>query len=159
MFFSYSISVILLSLSMYGIWCALHDIWKWWLALPLGAMPTGSFLVVVRNLDGETEELLRFLGKEIEEKGMDWDLVVVVTGLNELPFGFVERLLGDGDRVQVMLSPTGHQVIDEAIGLCQGKVVHILDLCHRISHEEFMAAVCALLGQERQEVAVRRMLE
>jgi len=159
LFFSYSISVILLSLSMYGIWCALQDIWKWWLTLPLGAMPTGSFLVLVSNLDGETEELLRFLGKEIEEKGMDWDLVVVVTSSNELPLGFVERLLGDGDRVQVMLSSTSRQVIDEAIGLCQGKVVHILDLCHRISREEFMVTVCALLGQERHEVAVRRMLE
>lgn len=144
---------------MYGIWCALQDIWKWWLTLPLGAMPTGSFLVLVSNLDGETEELLRFLGKEIEEKGMDWDLVVVVTSSNELPLGFVERLLGDGDRVQVMLSSTSRQVIDEAIGLCQGKVVHILDLCHRISREEFMVTVCALLGQERHEVAVRRMLE
>lgn len=159
MFFSYTVSVVLLSLSMYGLWCALQDIWKWWLERPLTAMPSHSFLVVVKNLDAEREELLRSLIKIIDEKGMDWDVVVVVTGADDLPLGFVERLLGDGDRIQVMLSFGSQQAMQEAIFLCRGKVVHILDLCNRISGEEFMVVLCSLLGVESHEGIGRLMMK
>lgn len=159
MFFSYTVSVILLSLSMYGIWCFFQDLWKWWLERPLESMPTCSFLVVIRTLDGQTEELLRFFADEMERKNIDWDIVVVVASYNDLPVTFLEGLLSDTDKIQVMINPNGHQAVSEALGLCRGKVVHILDLCNRLSIDEFMVTVCALLRQESHEVVVRRMME
>lgn len=157
MFFSYTMSVMLLSLSMYGMCCFLHDIWKWWLEPRLVPMPSCSFLVVVRNLDGEIEDLFRYLAREIESTELDCDIVAVDVSSNDFTTAILERLASDIDIMKVVVMPAGQRPIGEAIALCRGKVVHVLDLSNRMSAEDFMITVCALLRLDRHEVNIRRM--
>jgi len=159
LFFTYTASVILLSLSMYGIWCFLHDTWKWWLEPRLVPVPSCSFLVVVKNLDEEIEDLLRFLARKIEHAEIDRDIVVVDVSSNDLTAAILERLASRIDTITVLVRPAGQQAISEAIPLCRGAVVHVLDLSNRMTTEDFMVTVCALLRQDSRDVMVRRMPE
>lgn len=157
MFFSYTMSVILLSLSMYGIWCFLHDSWKWWLEPHLVPLPSSSFLIVVRNLDGEVEDLFRYLAGKIESSEMDCDIVVVDVSSSDFTAAILERLAYDIDIISVINIPSGQRAIGESIALCRGKIVHVLDLSNRMSTEEFMVTVSALLRHDQHEAVVRRV--
>lgn len=159
MFFSYTMSVVLLSLSMYGVWCFFHDLWKWWLEPHLVKLPSFSFLVVVNNLDGEIEDLLRFLARKIENAEIDSDIVVVDVSSNDFTSAIIERLASGSEIMQVVVRPAGQRAISEAVSLCRGKVVHVLDLTNRLSTEDFMVTVCAVLRQDGRDVMVRRLSE
>ncbi|MBP2628696.1 MAG: hypothetical protein H6Q68_3407 [Firmicutes bacterium] len=158
MFFTYTMSVILLSLSMYGVWCFLQDIWKWWLEPRLVSVPSCSFLVIVKNLDGEVEDLFRFLARKIQNAEIESDIVVVDVSSDDFTALILDRLASDIDIIQVVARPAGQRAISEAIALCRGTVVHVLDLSNRMSTEDFMVTVCALLRQDSHEVMVRRVL-
>lgn len=157
MFFSYTMSVILLSLAMYGIWCFLHDSWKWWLEPHVVPMPSCSFLIVVRNLDGEVEDLFRYLAGKIESSEMDSDIVVVDVSSNDFTATILERLAYDIDSITVTKISNGQRAIGDSIALCRGKVVHVLDLSNRMTTEEFMVTVSALLQRDLHETVVRRV--
>ena len=159
MFFSYTLSVILLSFSIYGAWCFLHDLWKWWLEPHLVPRPSCSFLVVVKNLDEDIEDLIGYLARAIEYAEVDWDIVVVDISSNDFTLGILERLVRNSEIIKVVVSPAGQRAIGEAVPLCRGKVVHVLDLSNRMSTEDFMMVVCSLLRPDRDEVMVRRMLK
>lgn len=159
MFFSYTLSVILLSFSIYGVWCFFHDLWKWWLEPRLVPRPSCSFLVVVKNLDGDIEDLLGYLARAIEYAEVDWDIVVVDVSSNDFTLEILERLVRNSEIIKVVVLPAGQRAIGEAVPLCRGKVVHVLDLSNRMSTEDFMAVVCSLLRQDCDEVLVRRMMK
>ena len=156
MFFTYTMSVVLLSLSMYGVWCFMHDSWKWWLEPRLMPVPSCSFLVVVKNLDEEVEDLFRFLARKIEHAEIDSDIVVVDVSSNRFTAQILEKLACDIEIIEVVERPAGPRAISEAIALCRGKVVHVLDLSNRMSTEDFMVTVCALLRQDSHDIRVRR---
>jgi len=149
-------SVVLLSLSMYGVWCFIHDSWKWWLEPRLMPVPSSSFLVVVKNLDEEVEDLFRFLARKIEHAEIDSDIVVVDVSSNNFTAQILEKLASDIEIIEVLVRPAGTRAISEAIPLCRGKVVHVLDLSNRMSSEDFMVTVCALLRQDSHDIRVRR---
>jgi len=152
LFFTYTMSVVLLSLSIYGVWCFAHDLWKWWLEPRLVSVPNFSFLVVVNNLDGEIEDLLRFLAGKIEHAELESDIVVVDVSSSDYTAAILERLAIDIDNMQVVVRPAGQRAVSEAMALCRGTVVHVLDLSNRMSTEDFMITVCALLRQNRHGV-------
>ncbi|HEY3425094.1 MAG TPA: hypothetical protein VGL27_09880, partial [Negativicutes bacterium] len=77
MVISYTASVIMLSLAMYGLWCFLHDLWDWFLDPRLSKLPSTSFLIVVKNREQEIEDMLRYLVREIEATVVPCDVVVV----------------------------------------------------------------------------------
>jgi len=156
LFFSYTLSVVLLSLSIYGACCFLHDVWKWWLEPRLVPRPSCSFLVVVKNLDGDIEDLLRYLASAIEYAEVDWDIVVVDISSNDFTPAILERLVSENEIIKVVVLPAGQRAIGEAIPLCRGKVVHVLDLSNRMSTEEFMVSVCGLLRPDRGDMMIRR---
>lgn len=156
MFFSYTMSVILLSLAMYGVWCFLHDGWKWWLEPRLVTVPSCSFLVVLRNMDGDVEDLFRYLMWKIENSEIDCDIVVLDVSSDDLTAAILERLASESEILSVVVMPAGQRALGDALALCRGKVIHVLDLSHRMNTEEFMVTVCALLG-DRHEVLVRRV--
>lgn len=157
MFFSYTLSVLLLSFSIYGAWCFIHDLWKWWLEPKLVPRPSGSFLVVVRNLDGDIEDLLRYLARAIAYAEVDWDIVVVDVSSNDFTPVILERLATDNECIQVMVLAAGQRALGEAIPLCRGQVVHVLDLSNRLTTEDFMMAVCGLLRQDSGAGLIRRV--
>jgi hypothetical protein len=157
LFFSYTMSVILLSLSMYGIWCFLHDVWQWWLEPHFASRPSCSFLVVVKNLDGEIEDVFRYLTREIEHAEIDCDIVVVDVSCNDFTSAVLERVENDSDVIKVVTMPAGKRAIGEAMALCRGSVVHVMDLSNRMSVEEFMVTVRTLLRQGSHEVIIRKV--
>jgi hypothetical protein len=148
LFFSYTLSVMLLSLSIYGAWCFVHDLWKWWLEPKLVPKPSCSFLVVVKNLDGDIEDLLGYLARAIEYAEVDWDIVVADVSSDDFTPAILERLVSQSEFIKVVVLPVGQGAIGEAIPLCRGKIVHVLDLSNRMSTEEFMIAVYGLLRQD-----------
>lgn len=157
MFFSYTMSVILLSLAMYGMWCFLHDSWKWWLEPRLVPTPSCSFLIVVKNLDEEIEELLRFLAKKIENSDINGDIVVVDVSSDDFTTAILEKLAHDIEIITVVVRTAGQRVVSDGMSLCRGQVVHVLDLSNRLNAEDFMITVCALLRQDGHDVLVRRL--
>jgi cellulose synthase/poly-beta-1,6-N-acetylglucosamine synthase-like glycosyltransferase len=157
MFFSYTMSVILLSLSMYGIWWFLHDIWQWWLEPRWRQRPSCSFLVVVRKFDGEIEDLFRYLARKIAYAEIDADIVVVDVSSDDLIAAILERLAREIEIITVMVAPTSSRAIGDAMVLCRGKVVHVLDLSQRMDAHDFMTTVCTLLSQDHDELLFRRV--
>jgi hypothetical protein len=157
LFFSYTASVILLSLAMYGIWYFIHDLWKWWLEPRFVSIPSCSFLIVVRNLDYKVEELLRYVAQEIEDTDIDCDIVVVDVSSDDLTAAILERLANKFLMIKVVVLADGLRPITEAIALCRGAVVHVMDLTNRMSTDDFMVAVCGLLRQDYQEVMVKKV--
>lgn len=156
MFFSYTVSVILLSLAMYGMWYFIRDLWKWWLEPRLISVPSSSFLIVVRNLDYKVEDLLRYVAQEIENADIDCDIVVVDVSSDDLTAAILERLADEFLMMRVVVLAAGLRPIGEAIALCRGAVVHVMDLTNRMSVDDFLVAVCGLLRQDYQEVLVKR---
>jgi len=156
LFFSYTVSVILLSLAMYGMWCFLQDSWKWWLEPRLMPVPSCSFLVVVKDLDGEIEELLRFLARKIENSDIDSDIIVVDVSSNDFTTAILEKLASDIEIITVVVRVAGQRVISEGMSLCRGRVVHVLDLSNRLNAEDFMTTVNVLLREDRHDVLARR---
>lgn len=157
MFFSYTASVILLSLAMYGIWYFIHDLWKWWLEPRLISIPSCSFLIVVRNLDYKVEDLLRYVAQEIEDADMECDIVVVDVSSDDFTATILERLANEFLMMRVVALAAGIKPIGEAIALCRGAVVHVMDLTNRMSADDFMVAVCGLLRQDYHEVMMKRV--
>ena len=156
MFFSYTMSVVMLSLAMYGLWCFFRDSWKWWIEPRLVPVPSCSFLVAVRNLDEEVEDLFRYLVWKVENSDIECDIVVLDVSSDDFTSLILQRLASESEVLSVVEVPIGQRALGEAIPLCRGKVVHILDLNHRMNVEEFMVTVCTLLG-DRHEVLVRRV--
>lgn len=157
MFFSYTASVILLSFAMYGIWYFIHDFWKWWLEPRFLSIPSCSFLIVVRDLDYKVEDLLRYVAREIEYADIDCDIVVVDVSSDDLTAAILERLANEFLAMRVVALAAGLRPVGEAISLCRGAVVHVMDLTNRMSVDDFMVAVCGLLRQDYQEVMVKRV--
>ena len=157
MFFSYTASVILLSLAMYGMWYCIRDLWKWWLEPRLLSVPSCSFLIVVRNLDYRVEDLLRYLAHEIEGAEFECDIVVVDVSSDDLTAVILDRLVDDIPHLSVVAFSAGMRPVSDAIALCRGSVVHVMDLANRMSVDEFMVAVCGLLRQDYHDVMVKRV--
>lgn len=156
MFFSYTVSVVLLSLAMYGIWYCIRDLWKWWLAPRFIAVPSCSFLIVVRNLDYRVEDLLRYLSHEIERAEIECDIVVVDVSSDDFTAAILERLAEDNPVMRVVVFSESLRPVSEAIALCRGSIVHVMDLANRMSVEDFMVAVFGLLRQDYRVAILKK---
>ncbi|SDF79230.1 hypothetical protein [Sporolituus thermophilus] len=154
MFFSYTASVVLLSLALYGLWCFLKDLWDWYLAPKVFRPPSVTFLVLVKNAEQEIEDLLRYLIRELESADTDVDAVVVDCGSTDLTLPIVERLAAATETVTVLPLPASARPVAEALPLCRGKVVHVLDLTSRLRGQDFLVSVCALLRSDCRTVIV-----
>lgn len=156
MFFSYTASVIMLSLAMYGIWCFLKDIWDWLLNPALTSVPNVSFLVVVRNMEHEIEDTIRYVMREVEGSGITCDVVVADCSSNDLTRSILDRLAAEYAIIKVVGITDNTRLVVEALPLCRGAVVHLLDLSTRLTCKEFMVAICALLRLDGREVTVKQ---
>lgn len=155
MYFSYMASVVMVALAIYGAWLLVRDIWELFLSPRLVELPGVSFLIGVRNGEQEIEELIRYLGREIEATGLVCDVVVVDCNSEDLTPLILARLAQQLPFLQLFRLNGGRNLAD-GLPLCRGGVVHVLELGTRLSGEEFMAVVCRLLRQDQREVAVLR---
>ncbi|WP_371372096.1 glycosyltransferase family 2 protein [Sporomusa aerivorans] len=159
MFISYSVSVIIVSLALYGLWYLTKDIWNWFTTLKFMRLPDASFVILVRNLEYEVEDLLRYLVNEMSEGEHEYDAVVVDCGSDDLTPIILKRLAAEMPLLTVVHGSNSMRPVEDAIPLCRGEVVHVLDLTRRLRGDQFMAVVSSLLKQNQREVAMRGKME
>ena len=155
MLLSYSASVVLVSLALYGLWYIIKDGWNWFTTLKFMQLPAASFVILVHNMEYEVEELLRYLVNEMAEVGYDYDAIVVDCGSDDLTPTILRRLAEEMAVLTVVNASRSSRPVAEVLPLCRGAVVHVLDLTGRLKGEQFMAVVSALLRQNQRDVAVR----
>jgi hypothetical protein len=153
------VSIVIVSLALYGLWYVIKDVWNWFITLELVRLPDASFIILVRNMEYEVEDLMRYLVNEMEEGGHEYDAVVVDCGSEDLTPTILKRLAGEMHAVTVVLSTRTMRPVAEALPLCRGSVVHVLDLTSRLKTEEFMAVVASLLRQNKRDVAIKSRAE
>lgn len=155
MFFSYSASVIVVSLALYGLWYVIKDIWNWFNTLEFVRLPDASLIILVRNMEHEIEELVRYLVGEMHEGGHEYDAVLVDCGSDDLTPIIMARLASDCEILTVISAGRTDRPVSEALPLCRGAVVHVFDLTSRLSMQEFMVVTTSLFRHNKREIAVR----
>ena len=156
MFFPYTVSVILVSLAMFGIWCFIKDLWCWLLRPQLMRVPSVTFLIMVKNIEQEVEEIIRYLMREIDNTDLECDAVVVDCSSEDLTTVILTRLECDMPGLKVCRAMDHSRSLGAALPLCRGSVIHVLDTVNRLSSEQFMVTVCSLLQRDSQEIAVKQ---
>lgn len=155
MFLSYSASVVLVSLALYGLWYVAKDMWNWVTTLEFVRLPDVSFVILVHNLEYEVEDLMRYLASELADSSHEYDAVVVDCGSSDLTPTILKRLAGELPGLTIVQGARSVRPLGEALPLCRGAVVHVLDLTGRLKAEQFRAVVSSLLRKNEREVAVR----
>lgn len=159
MFLSYPVSIVIVSLALYGLWYVLKDVWNWFTALDLVRLPDASLIILLKNMEYEVEDLMRYLVRELEEGSHGFDAVVVDCDSDDLTPVILQRLAGEMPALTIVHSRSPLRPVSEAMPLCRGSVVHVLDLTTRLKTEEFIAVVASLLRQQKSDIAVRSRME
>lgn len=145
MFFSYAVSVILLSLAMLGLCRLLMDWWKWYIAPKLIKVPSVTFLVIIRNQDNNIEQIVRCLMEEIALADISCEAIVVDWGSTDLTPLILTRLVEETQTLTMLCAAEDMRPAAEALPLCRGEVVHVFDLVSRLRPEEFLGIAIGLL--------------
>ena len=156
MVLTYTASVILVALAMFGSWCFVKELWNWLLRPHLVRLPSVTFLVMVKNIEQDIEVMLRHLMRQIEDTGMDCDVVVVDCSSEDLTGSILARLAMELPELTVCSTELPARSMAAGMPLCRGAVIHVLDTVHRLNCDEFMIAVCSLLQRDSLEIAVRQ---
>jgi hypothetical protein len=149
-------SVILVSLAMFGVWCFIKDLWSWLLRPQLLPVPSVTFLLLVQNMEQEVEGVVRYLMREMADTDVECDAVVVDCNSDDLTAVILTRLVYELPGLQVCRMPEGARSVGTALPLCRGSVIHVMDMVHRLNSDEFMITVCNILQRDLQEFAIRQ---
>lgn len=143
----YWLSVILLSLALYGLWHFCRDLCGLWVS-PLPARPlTASLLVIVRNAEAVVEGQVRDLLNKIAFSSPWQEVVVVDHGSSDLTPAILTRLAAGFPILKVVCLPADAMPVGEAIPFCQGDIIHLLDMENRVSPECWKTAVRTIIGR------------
>ena len=156
MFFTYSASVVLLSLAIYGILCLFYDLWGFYSRRHFRQQPAVSLLILVKNAETQVEYLLYELINRLESVEFPCDAVIVDCGSEDLTYEIVSRMTAYSPLLEACRIPGRAKPVNEALPLCRGSVVHIVDLVSRIPVQEFMPTVNQLLWSDRRNAAMGR---
>lgn len=147
MFLSYSASVILLSLAIFGLWYFMLEIWQWYIKPRVMHLPSASFLFIVRNLEQEIEQLMRAVLRDMETASITCEAVVVESGSDDLTPRILVYLAGESPLLKVVHLPREERPIIKALPACEGAAVYVFDLVHRMDVHECQAAVHEILAR------------
>lgn len=145
MFFSYTVSVILLSLAMIGLYRLVLDWWEWYVAPKLIKTTSSTFLLIIKNQEHNVEHILRCLLTEMLKKDAACELIVVDWGSTDLTPMILSRLVEENAELTVFYAAEYMRPAAEALPLCRGEVVHVFDLVGRLRAEEFLDIAVGLL--------------
>mgnify|MGYP003586072522 CR=1 FL=1 len=145
MFFSYTASVILLSLAIYGAWCLVSDLWCSYWEPRYRSSPGCTFLVFVRNQEQVIEEVMRCFLSEIDSSEAVCDAVVIDCGSVDLTPMIIERLTADHPLITFVALRDNSRPSGDLLPLCQGGIIHVLDMTGRLKCSEFLLTVHSLL--------------
>lgn len=147
MFFSYGISVLLVALAVYGLIGLVRDSWECWGQRKYHPQPAVSLLILVKNMEEEIEMLMRELISRLEEAPFPCDAVIVDCGSTDFTYEIVYRLAEQCPLIEIFTVPGKCKPVGEALPICRGSIIHILDLTGRIAAGEFVPVVARLLKQ------------
>ena len=105
MLFSYTASVILLSLAIFGLWCFCLEGWKWYIKPHVLHLPSVSFLFIVKNMEHEIEQMMRGILREMEIASITCEAVVVEAGSDDLTPRILVYLAGESTLLKVLHLP------------------------------------------------------
>ena len=145
MFFSYTVSVVLLSLAILGLCRLVMDCWRWYGAPSLQKVPSMTFLLIIRNQEEEIEQIVRFLMTEMLTADIPCEVVVVAWGSTDLTPLILSRLVEENPAFTVLYAAEHVRPASEALPLCRGEVVHVFDLVSRLHAEKFLSVAAGLL--------------
>jgi len=143
--FPYWLTVLIVSLALYGLWHFGRDL----LALSSGpgrGRPLGaSLLVIVRNAETTVEGQLRHLLGETLLAPAWQEIVVVDHGSDDLTAPILDRLAATCPRLKIVHLPLAAKPVGEALAFCRGDIVQILDMVNRLGNADWDAAVRMLV--------------
>lgn len=145
MFLSYTASVILLSLAIYGLWCFVQECWNWYIKPRVLHLPSASFLFIVKNMEQDIEQMMRGILREMESSSITCEAVVVEAGSDDLTPRILVYLAGESALLKVIHLPREDRPIVKALPVCEGAAVYVFDLVNRMDWRECQAAVHEIL--------------
>lgn len=145
MFIPYWLTVLIVSLALYGLWHFGRDLFGLWSGSGRARPLSASLLVIVRNVEDSIEYQLRHLLGETAFETVWREIVVVDHGSDDLTAPILDRLAADCPRLKIVHLPTASRPVGEAISFCQGDVVEILDMVNRLGSTDWAAAVRMLV--------------
>lgn len=154
MFFTYSASVVLMSLAIYGILCLIYDLWGLYRRRHIRQHMGVSLLILVKDAEAHVEYLMYELISRLEQADFPCDSVIVDCGSEDLTYEIVSRMTKYSEHIEVCRISGAVKPVNEALPLCRGNVVHVIDLVNRLSVYDFIPTINQLLcSGVRQTVA------
>lgn len=144
MSFSYTASIILLSLAMLGIWVILRDIWLCLVEPRIMRPPSVTLLLVVKDMEDQVEEIMYYVAAKMEQAAAAVDVVVIDCGSEDLTPRILERIAAEYACFTIIYA-ANTQGVSEALPICRGAVIYVFDLVKRMNSSEFFAALYALM--------------
>lgn len=145
MLFPYWLTVLVVSLALYGLWHFARDLFSLWPCFGRVRPLSASLLVIVRNAETTIECHLRHLLSETVQETAWQEIVVVDHGSDDLTAPILDRLAAGCPRLKVVHLPPAARPVGEAMSFCRGDVVEILDMVNRLQSADWGAAVRMLV--------------
>ena len=146
MFFSYSASVLLLALALYGVWQVARDVYGWVSQARSPKEPAFSIILYVRNADAIIEDLLDSIFHELDDQNGIVDLLLVDGGSQDLTVPIMQRMTVKREEVRLVALTTAYLPVHEVLPLCRGGSIHLFDLANRLSPGECLRLIHRLLS-------------
>lgn len=147
MFFPYWLSVVILSLALYGLWQFLRDLGGAWRVSRRNRSLSESLLIVFHNAEDMVEGHMRFLFRQIEAAASVQEVVVVDHGSDDLTPAILSRLIAGDPRMKLVHLPASARAVAEGMAFCQGDIVHVLDMESRVDGRDWDEIISRLCGR------------
>lgn len=148
MFFSYGVSVILLSFAILGIWCFFKSIWEDVVLAHAFTVPKITFFILVKNMEQDIEEILRHTAYEIERSGLDCEVIVVDYASDDLTYPIAKRLAKEYDPLIAVCDESKFANMKLGLLYAEGSVIHVVDTIRQINAKEILPLICWLLRKD-----------
>lgn len=141
MFFSYTASVVLVSLALYGLWALVGEFWRMLDATPGDHARPISLIVVVRDQEQRIEGIVRYLVREIEDNRSWCDVVILDHASEDLTPAILDRLAQRYPILKVVHLSREVRPVQEGLAFCDGDLIEVLDFVNRLSAAEACGSI------------------
>jgi hypothetical protein len=149
LFFSYTASVVLLALAIYGMWNVGKDCLEWLAQSRCSSLPSISIVLYVRDAEYVIEDLLYCIFHELDKDANYIDLLLVDGGSQDLTFAIMERMTAEREEVRLIALAESYRSVHDVLPLCRGGSIHLFDLANRLTPGECLSSVHFLLATHR----------
>jgi len=151
LFFSYTVSVVLLALAIYGVWNVGKDCLEWLTQSRRSVLSSMSIVLYVRDAEQVIEDLLDCVLHDIEKEAPFIDLLLVDGGSQDLTLAIMERMTAEREEVRLIAFAESYRSVHDVLPLCRGASIHLFDVANRLTPGECVAAIHCLLLTQRHD--------